>query len=112
MTTREEFNEAVDSIRENVGGYGNTKWCLREIVDYAETLEAQLKAKDELLDKLVHQAYADADYKCKALSVKLANKDEEIERLKAESKQAYIEGSKSCDDLIRFYITKIGELSK
>ena len=42
----------------------------------------------------------------------LEAKDEEIERLKAESKQSYIEGSKSCDDLLSFYITKIASLEK
>ena len=52
MTTREEFNEEVYSIRANVGGYGNTKWSLECIVDYSDTLEAQLKAKDEEIERL------------------------------------------------------------
>jgi hypothetical protein len=52
MTTKEEFNEEVCSIRANVGGYGNTKWSLECIVDYADTLEAQLKAKDEEIERL------------------------------------------------------------
>lgn len=42
----------------------------------------------------------------------LKAKDKEIERLKAESKQSYIEGSKSCDDLLSFYITKIASLEE
>ena len=44
MTTREEFNEEVYSIRANVGGHGNTKWSLECIIDYANTLEEELKA--------------------------------------------------------------------
>ena len=44
MTTREEFNEEVYSIRANVGGHGNTKWSLECIIDYADTLEEELKA--------------------------------------------------------------------
>ena len=42
----------------------------------------------------------------------LKAKDEEIERLKAESKQSYIEGSKSCDDFIQHLHKQIEELSK
>ena len=42
----------------------------------------------------------------------LEAKDEEIERLKAESKQSYIEGSKSCDDFIQHLHKQIEELSK
>ena len=46
----------------------------------------ELKAKDELLDKL-HKAYAEADYECKALNAKLAKKDEKIEKLKKQYHQ-------------------------
>lgn len=64
----------------------------------------ELKAKDKQIKELNHTV--------SGLNEMYLEAKEEIERLEAESKQAYIEGSKSCDDLIRFYITKIEELSK
>ena len=73
--------------------------------------EAQLKAKDKITQD-IKEAYELKSIAYDLLLEAIQLKDEEIERLKAESKQAYIEGSKSCDDLIRFYITKIEELSK
>ena len=59
----------------------------------------------DILVEVINEIFNDHEAQLKA-------KDEEIERLKAESKQAYIEGSKSCDDLFSFYITKIVSLEK
>ena len=55
--------------------------------------------------KLIDQIYNYHEAQLKA-------KDKEIERLKAESKQSYIEGSKSCDDFIQHLHKQIEELSK
>lgn len=71
----------------------------------------ELKAKDEEIKELgeIVQQYL---IQSKNYDAIIKAKDEETERLKAESKQAYIEGSKSCDDLIRFCITKIASLEE
>lgn len=46
---REEFDEEVQLIRSNVGGYGNTKSSLEDIVYYVDQIEVRYGA---LLDKL------------------------------------------------------------
>lgn len=46
--TREEFNEEVQSIRSNVGGYGNTKSSLEDIVYYADELEQHIAELEEV----------------------------------------------------------------
>ena len=75
-----------------------------------ESLDTMGATLDDWIDKknmhmLIDQIFNEHEAQLKA-------KDKEIERLKAESKQAYIEGSKSCDDLFSFYITKIASLEK
>ena len=76
-----------------------------------ENKEKLLKAKDEEIKELgeIVQQYLIPSKNYDAI---IKAKDDEIERLKAESKQSYIEGSKSCDDLLSFYITKIASLEK
>ena len=69
MTTREEFNEEVYSIIANVGGHGNTKWSLECIIDYANTLEEELKAlQQRSCEECVHRSFID-----EALTNKVTN---------------------------------------